>query len=360
MKNRILILAMAVVAAIGMISCGNPNPEAPDTVVTYEETVETVVTMDNVDNYIKTIGNYTGREIQASLDEVTDELAAYYAEYTFKNQSFEGYDEAAKNGDTLIIDFEGKMDGVAFDGGTAEGQALTLGSGMFIPGFEEGLVGVNVGETVDLNLTFPDPYGANPDFSGEECVFTVTVHKIIPGLSDEAVAMLNNSAFSNKEEYVAYVKEMLEDQARNQFEQDVVNNLISLVVSESEFNEIPQAIMDDRESVVYENFGSVAAQYGYTVPDLLVEMGTSLEELKSEYAKQQIVFYKIAKDNNLTVSDAELNENINIYIDLYEDISSAEDLYNYIPEASFRESILVDKVISFLIERTSVVQAVTE
>lgn len=357
MKNRILILAMAVVAAIGMISCGNPNPEAPDTVVTVEEAT---VTMDNVDSFIKKIGNYTGREVEASLDEVTDELAAYYAEYTFRNQSFEGYDEAAKNGDTLIIDFEGKMDGVAFDGGTAQGQALTLGSGMFIPGFEEGLIGVKTGETVDLNLTFPDPYGANPDFSGKDCVFTVTVHKIIPGLSDETVAMLNNSSFSNKEEYVAYVREMLEEQARNQFEQDVVNNLINLVVSESEFNEIPKAIIDDRETVVYDNFESVAAQYGYTVPDLLVEMGTSLDELKTEYAKQQIVFYKIAKDNNLTVSDDELIESANIYIEMYEDINSAEDLYKYIPKDSFRESILVDKVISFLVEKTKVVEAVKE
>lgn len=262
---------MVALAAVGMIACGNSNPEAPgakDSNVTVTETV----TLDNVNNYIEKIAEYKGRTVSVVREVVTDELAEYYAEYTFANQTF------------------------------------------------------------------------GPD--GESQEFT-----------DEAVAALNNPSFSTKDEYVAFVKEMLTELDRQQYEQDVVQALIDLVVSESDFKDIPVYVLADQETVIRENFTATASQYGLTVEQFLAESGTTLEQLEEDYAKQQIVFYKIALDNGFEVSDTELNEKISELINQYSDITTAEDVYTYIAsEAVLRESLLISKVFDFLMDVTTVVE----
>ena len=127
-----------------------------------------------------TLGEYKGMNITIPKTEVTDEDVDSYIDYLLSaNESYVDITDrdVAQNGDVANIDYEGKKDGVAFDGGTAQGYDLNLGSGVFIDGFEDGVVGMKVGETKDLTLTFPDNY-ANEDLAGAEVVFTVTLNSI--------------------------------------------------------------------------------------------------------------------------------------------------------------------------------------
>ena len=167
-----------------------------------------------------TLGDYSALQIsvkntyevtQEQIDDYARRMAEFYAQPVYKDTD----KKVVENGDTVNIDYEGRQDGVAFEGGTAKGAYLTIGSGQFIDGFEEGLTGKKVGETVDLNLTFPDPYEPDPDMSGAKVVFTVTIHKIVEPdenakveLTDEFV-QANLNADSVKE-YKKNVKGYLE------------------------------------------------------------------------------------------------------------------------------------------------------
>ena len=124
-----------------------------------------------------TLGQYKGLTIVLDGLEVTEEEIDAYIEDAAAQAGLNQKEGTVKEGDVVNIDYSGKKDGVAFDGGTAQGAALEIGSGTFIPGFEEGLIGVNTGETVDLDLTFPENYGAE-ELAGAETVFTVTVNYI--------------------------------------------------------------------------------------------------------------------------------------------------------------------------------------
>lgn len=376
MKNRFLIFMMVVVAAIGMISCGNSNPAAPDASVTgsisatdnIETSTENVdslaetagdfkLKLENVNDYIVSLAPYVGREVAVHKEPVDDETVTYYAQYTFSNQAYNIEGWVADNGDTVIMDYVGKMDGVAFEGGTASGASLELGSNTYIPGFEEGLIGVKEGDELDLNLSFPDPYYNNPDYSGKECVFTVTVTRVVPGLSDEAVTALNNPSFANVAEYKAYIKGILDEQANQQYEQDVVQAVVDLLVEESTFKELPEEFLAYEGLTLVENFSSDASYYGMTVEEYLEACGSSLLEQETVYAKEQLVFYKIATELGVSVTEEDIDAKINEYIDLYSDINSAEDVYNYIASRDLMyEAIIITNVFDYLMENTTVVE----
>lgn len=379
MKNRILIFMLVVVATIGMISCGKSNPASVDqtsvttsTVTSTEAGTETStetstepalslaeiagdfkLTMDNVDSYIETLAAYEGREVEVAKEEVSKELVDYYADYIFSNQAYSIEGWVAGNGDTVVMDYVGKMDDVAFDGGTASGASLVLGSGSYIPGFEEGLIGVKQGDVVDLNLTFPDPYAPNPDYSGKDCVFTVTVTRVIPGLSDAAVAALNNSAFTTAEEFTAYIESYMTELADQQYEQDVVQEVINSLVAESKFKEFPAELLAYEGITLEQSVGSDASYYGMTVAEYLAACGTSLEEQETIYAKEQVVFYKVAKEIGVTITEEDIDEKVNELMALYG--YSEEQVYTYLGSRDYiYESIVITEVFDYLMGVTTV------
>ena len=170
-----------------------------------------------VTSYV-TLGHYSNLTVEVEPVDVTQEewdeltLAVYQSNVPDEDMI---YDRKVENGDTVIIDYVGTKDGVAFDGGTATAQELTIGSGKYIAGFEEGLIGVLPGETVDLNLTFPEDYGVE-DLNGAAVVFKVTVNSIYPNLSemkDSVVAAMGLEGVSNIEEYKQYVYNYLQESA---------------------------------------------------------------------------------------------------------------------------------------------------
>ncbi len=193
MKKRIIAALVGLCTVAVMTGCGNKE-----------------ISNDKI-----TIKQYKGLEVE-KVDEikVTDTDVEDSIKSTLQTKSTENEitGRPVKDGDVVTIDYEGKKDGVAFDGGTAQDQQLEIGSGSFIPGFEEGIIGHNIGETFDLNLTFPQEYQSE-ELAGQAVVFTVTLDKIseviVPELTDELVAELSESA-KTIDEYKKEVKEDLE------------------------------------------------------------------------------------------------------------------------------------------------------
>ena len=180
------------------------------------------VTDFKAEDYV-TLGEYKEIEVAVESPEVSDSYLESALSYMLAEDAeyVPVTGRSVVNGDKVIIDFEGKRDGVAFEGGTSSGYELTIGSGQFIDGFEEGVIGMEIGETRDLDLKFPDPYKPNPDLSGVPVVFTVTLHEIsepqVPELTDEYVAGLGLTDCSTVSEYEEYVRERLLEQRQANF-----------------------------------------------------------------------------------------------------------------------------------------------
>lgn len=273
-----------------------------------------------------------------------------------------------KSGDVLNIDYEGKRDGVAFDGGTAQGAKLEIGSNSFIPGFEDGLIGVNVGDTVDLNLNFPDPYPNNPDLAGAAVVFTVTVNYIegteilTPELTDEWVA--ENSESTTVDAYREEVRAALETENQQLMESGINEKMTTALITIAGIQSYPDELIELYQGQVTTNIEAYAQAYGMELEDFLSEYyGMSLEEYEEQAlltaqaaAAQKMAFDTVAKRENLTITQVELNEKETEIATQY-GYASVEDF-----EATYgtevREDVLdqltSEKVIAWLIENGTV------
>ena len=274
MKRKIAKVLVAGLIGLQLIGCSNQkteNTEENKEVAENAESAEaTVVYFDeiNADEYV-TLGDYKGLEVVSTVQSIGDEEVDSYIEYMLSSTSGELEEvtdrDVIENGDVANIDYVGKKDGVAFDGGTAEGYDLGIGSGSFIPGFEEGLVGVKKGETVDIELTFPENYHA-PDLAGAEVVFTVTVNgiykEIKPEFNDAFVAELAIENVSTMEEYRSYLKNMMEENEKQYALQDVQTQLLAMVTENATVSGTPQELVDRFYQVNINNMTYNAMMYG--------------------------------------------------------------------------------------------------
>jgi hypothetical protein len=215
MKKKTLGLLAAVLSVAMLAGCGAKDTGNGTGTATGAGTESTALKDMDVDKYV-TLGEYKGLEVSVDTVEVDEDEwdtlvnNVYYGNITAENGGIT--DRAVETGDTVNIDYEGKKDGVAFDGGTDQGYDLTIGSGQFIAGFEDGLIGVMPGETVDLDLTFPENYG-NADLAGQAVVFTVTVNYIQPAqdgeFSDEVISNFGIDGVTNEEELRQYAYDFI-------------------------------------------------------------------------------------------------------------------------------------------------------
>ena len=203
-----------------------------------------------------TLGDYKGIEVPKTRvtvkkDEIEEELKKVQ-EQNAREITIE--DRAVKDGDILTIDYSGSVDGVKFEGGTAEDQTLVIGSGAFIPGFEEQLVGKNLNETADINVTFPEEYHA-PDLAGKDAVFTVTVKAIkekeLPELDDEFAAEV--SEFETLEDYKADIKEKIRDRKKEAANTERENKIVDAAV-EAATMDIPEAMIEEQVQQMTDEF----------------------------------------------------------------------------------------------------------
>ena len=174
-------------------------------------------------------------------------------------------DRAVARGDTVNIDYVGKMNGEPFENGSASGTQLTIGSGSFIDGFEDGLVGAMPGETVELDLAFPDPYLNNPDLSGQAVAFTVTVNFILPPLEseadllDEVAAAAGLEEVSTVQELRQYAYDSLNRNAQIQYESNVQNAMIQELLAQCDFKKLPENMLERSRKTLTENLEQAAA-----------------------------------------------------------------------------------------------------
>ena len=370
MKRKIAKVLVTGLIGLQLIGCSNQNKENAQTPQTSQtETSQTAgISLKSIEVGDKvTLGQYKGLEVVNSVRKVSDEEVDAYINYmmsTYSDLEEITDRDVVENGDVANIDYEGKKNGVAFSGGTAQGYDLAIGSGSFIPGFEEGLIGVKKGETVDLNLTFPENY-PSADLAGAEVVFSVTVNgiyrKVTAELNEEYVAGLGIEGVTTPEEYRSYVKNMLQESYSTEAEANVESQVLTMVAENATVTEVPKELVDKFYNVNISNMTYTASMYGMDLESFVsgyygLDMaGFEAETLAAAEisAKQAFVCLKIAAEENITVSDEELNTAVEERYSQY-GYASAEEFRNNIVLEEYRDSLWLDKIIDYLVENAVV------
>ena len=230
-------------------------------------------------------------------------------------ESPEVVEDAAKEGDTVNIDYSGSIDGVKFDGGTAEKQDLKLGSGQFIPGFEDQLIGAKAGETVTVKVTFPEQYG-NADLAGKAAEFEVKVNEVKrePELSDEWVKNYDGTTAETIESYRDQIREQLQNRKEFNYHSEIQDQAIQQISEKTEV-ELSKNFLDYAKAYILNAQLSQYKQYGMGAADVINMSGKTVEQFKEDayanaetYAKQLFIMRKIADAQNIRATDELLDE----------------------------------------------------
>ena len=303
-----------------------------------------------------TLGEYKGLTVEVDPVEVTDEQVMDKIASETKQTLTEG---TVEDGDTVNIDYVGKLDGEEFDGGSAEGYDLEIGSCTFIDGFEDGIIGMQVGETKDLELTFPEDYHSE-DLAGKDVVFTVTVNSIsrVPELTDEVADSVVEGMTA--EAYQESVRQELEDSAKESQKSDAQQKLLQAVYDNADISGYPEENLQYTINRAKNYYEWLASMYGMTLDDYLTNYGMTQDEfmeqiqpVAEEALGEEMTLLAIAKEENIEVSDEEYQDGLARYAEAQgmDDPSKLEEAYgeNYI-----RNSLLQEKVLNFLYENATI------
>lgn len=266
-----------------------------------------------------TLGEYKGVAVEKNVEKVTDEAVDVRIQNDVERASTtqDVTDRAVENGDIVNLDYAGSVDGVAFEGGTAQGQSLTIGSGMFIPGFEEQMVGMNIGEERDLSVKFPEQYHAD-NLAGKDAVFHVKVNgiqtKVRPELDDDFAADV--SEFDTFEAYKANIVADLEKNAADRAEANLEDALVQKVVDAADCD-IPDAMIQDEITTMLREMEMRMMYQGIRFEDYLKYTGQTLDQVRENYkpeaanrVKTQLVLEAVAKAENIVPTDEDVDEAI--------------------------------------------------
>ena len=268
-----------------------------------------------------TLGDYKGMEVpeqdtsvsDADVDSELENKRQQQAELVLKE------DEAAADGDTVVIDYEGSVDGEMFDGGSADNYSLVLGSGSFIPGFEDQLVGHKAGEDVDVNVTFPEDYHAK-DLAGKDALFKVKIHEVkekqLPELDDEFAKDVDEDV-ETLAELKDKVKKQLQDQKEAAAKAAIEDAAIEAAVANAETEEIPQAMLDDDTNRQLQQYLAGMQQQGINPQMYFQITNTTEDDLRKQFAddaakrvKTNLVLEAVVKDANLNATDEDVQNEI--------------------------------------------------
>lgn len=275
-----------------------------------------------------TLGAYTKLGVKKEKVSVTEteikkqmtELQEKFAEMEIKEKG------AVKKGDVATIDFEGFLDGVAFDGGKGENYPLGIGSNSFIPGFEDQIIGMKLNETKDIQVTFPEEY-QEPTLAGKEVTFKVTVNEVkvkkLPTFDEELLKMAKIEGVNTVEEYKAFAKSELEASKTKQAEDNFANDCLTKLVDGATVS-IPQVMIDEETDQLVEDFKQRLAQQGFPYEQFIQMTGQTDEQVREQMAtdatnkvKLRLVLEAVAEKEKIEVSDSEIDEEFKRIADLY-------------------------------------------
>lgn len=309
-----------------------------------------------------TLGQYKGLEVTVcSLDVTEDEIQQqFYDDCSSHDKLLQVTEGEVAEGDVVNIDYVGSIDGVEFDGGTDKGVDLTIGSGTFIPGFEDGLIGAAIGKEINVNVTFPENY-KNTDVAGKDAVFAVTVNfvKKAPEMTDDIVAEISDH--KTVDEYRKGVEEQLKADKEAQQNSDKINGILNQIYSASTINGYPEEVVNYRTAQMKAYYTQVAEQSDMTLADFLSNQLQMTEEQFDQQCPavikqsmiQELLLKAVAESENMEISDEEYEAGIEKYIKST-GAESKETLLSQYTEAEIRRSLIMDKALDFLKENTTV------
>ena len=305
-----------------------------------------------------TLGQYKGLEVEKYSDEVTpEEVDARIREEAEKNaRKVTVEDRPVQDGDEIILDYEGFVDGVAFEGGKGENYSLEIGSGSFIPGFEDQLIGAKTGEDVEVKVTFPEEYHAE-DLKGKAAVFKCKVHEIkakeLPEIDDEFASEV--SEFDTLDEYKADVEAKLREKKVAEGKEKQEDAAVEQAVNNAQY-ELPEAMVDTQVSQMAENFERRIQAQGMTMEQYFMFTGMTrekmLEDIKVQAVKSletRLVLEAIAKTENIEVGEERLDEEIAKMAKNYQmDADKMKEFMGEEEKKQMKEDIAVQEAITFL------------
>ena len=386
MKRSLKLGAVCLGMAVLLCACGKGSTESTEAASLETETAqseavsETVAETEDTNVYpyeydvesMVKLGEYKGltyteTDVSVSDDEVESQINSTLTAHATAEQIT---DRAVEDGDTVNIDFEGKIDGETFDGGTASGASLTIGSGTFIDGFEDGLIGVKPGDKTTLKLKFPDEYKTNADLAGKDVTFDVTVNyikgdDIVPELDDDFVKGLNIDDVSNVKEYRAYVKSQLQANKESEAEKSKQSELLQQAVDNAEIKEIPEELVTQYATQYTDYYKQYASYFGLELSDFLTqymnqteeEFNQSAEDYGKERAGYMLVVSAIAKAEKVDV-DALYDEKVAQYAEQsgYADAATLEKDYS----KRYLNQIIINEEVQNILEENAKVVAPAE
>lgn len=297
--------------------------------------------------------NVQEEDIQKKLDDLLEQGARMIAVE----------DRPVKEEDMIIFDYKGMIDGVPFEGGSAEKWSLTVGSEQFIPGFEEQLVGKNIGEQAEVNVTFPEDYHSK-DLAGKDAVFEVIIHEIkekeMPQLDDEFAKDV--SEFDTLDELKNNIKENLEKEAEDKSEQELRNKIIGLVSDKIDI-EIPAAAIERQVDNMLMDFGYNLQYQGLNLEYYLQATGITEENMREQMrpdaaktVKNELVLEKIGKQENIVATDEDIDEQIEKMANQYgQDLKEMKSGLGEQDLRSVKEGIIFKKTVDFLVENANII-----
>ncbi len=308
------------------------------------------------------LGAYTGLTAEKNVHTVKDEaIDAELARMQDRNGRILTREGKAENGDTANIDFEGFVDGVAFEGGKAEKFDLVLGSGSFIPGFEEQVVGHEAGEEFDVNVTFPEQYQAE-ELAGKPAVFKIKLHEVktkeLPALDDEFAKDV--SEYDTLDELKASIRKGMEEQNERQASMEVEDKLVNQVIDTIE-GDIPEAMYESRMDDMVRDFEYRLAQQGLKLEMYLQYLGQTMDQFRASFKEQaekqvkiRLALEKICELENITASDEDFEAEMQRIADAYKmEVEKVKELVN---ADEVKKDLAVNKAIDFIKEKAVITE----
>ena len=314
-----------------------------------------------------TVGEYQDLPVEVDEISITDDQVDGRIGDIIASEHTELFEERSEgqvqDGDIANIDFVGKKDGEAFDGGTAEGYDLTIGSGSFINGFESGLVGAEIGSTVNLNLTFPEGYG-NADLAGQDVVFTVTVNSVkrMPKFDDELAKALSEGFYSTLDGYRDSIRSQLTSEAEQQQLSQINGELMTQLYNTCEVKDYPQDLVDYSIAEMNQYYTSIAGMYQLTLDDFITQyfgMDRETYDNEAEQAvkaslEQEMILLAVAETEKMEISSTEFEEGCKKYAENlgFDTVDAFREQYS---DAKINVSLLMDKAMDYVRENAVII-----